>query len=155
MQLEIDKAEAEVERLRDAFSRQTAEDALSAFLTKQTIAIVDGLNEPTQSFTQSLKIQLNESIYPYGMGNVTNREIYDRFSSISCSPSHINKLYQELAASQAEVERLKEQLKLAVMLAEEVADEWVDPDFCSDAPDFIRLRSRINQIKETLNPTDK
>ena len=39
-----------------------------------------------------------------------NREIYDRFSSISCSPTHINKLYQELAASKAEVERLKEKL---------------------------------------------
>ena len=40
-----------------------------------------------------------------------NREIYDRFSSISCSPSHINKLYQELAASQAEVERLRAFIK--------------------------------------------
>ena len=48
-----------------------------------------------------------------------NREIYDRFSSISCSPSHINKLYQELAASQAEVERLRSQLKRAVEIAEE------------------------------------
>jgi hypothetical protein len=35
--------------------------------------------------------------------NSITREIYDRFSSISCTPSHINKLYQELAASKAEV----------------------------------------------------
>lgn len=32
----------------------------SAFLTKQTIAIAEGLNGPTQSLTQSPKIQLNE-----------------------------------------------------------------------------------------------
>jgi hypothetical protein len=43
-----------------------------------------------------------------GWNNMPNREIYDRFSSISCSPTHINKLYQELAASKAEVEKLKE-----------------------------------------------
>lgn len=42
-----------------------------------------------------------------GWNNMPNREIYDRFSSISWSPTHINKLYQELAASKAEVERLK------------------------------------------------
>jgi len=57
--------------------------------------------------------------------------------------------------AEAEVERLEHELRLAVMLAEEVADEWVDPDFCGDSPEFIKLRSRINQIKETLNPTDK
>lgn len=49
-----------------------------------------------------------------------NREIYDRFSSISCSPTHINKLYQELAASKAEVERLTEQLNRAVEIQEEM-----------------------------------
>ena len=47
-----------------------------------------------------------------------NREIYDRFSSISCSPTHINKLYQELAASKAEVERLRSQFNRAVDIAE-------------------------------------
>jgi hypothetical protein len=47
-----------------------------------------------------------------GWNNMPNREIYDRFSSISCSPSHINKLYQELAASQAEVERLRDSFSL-------------------------------------------
>lgn len=55
----------------------------------------------------------------------------------------------------AEVERLEHELRLAVMLAEEVADEWVDPDFCSDAPDFIRLRVRIDQIKQNLKKNDQ
>ena len=45
-----------------------------------------------------------------GWNNMPNREIYDRFSSIECSPSHINKLYQELKASLDEAERLKEKL---------------------------------------------
>ena len=45
-----------------------------------------------------------------GWNNMPNREIYDRFSSISCSPTHINKLYQELAASKAEVKSLTEKL---------------------------------------------
>ena len=56
---------------------------------------------------------------------------------------------------EAEVERLRDKLRLAVMLAEEVADEWVDPDFCGDSPEFIRLRARIDQIKAALNNTDK
>ena len=64
-------------------------------------------------------------------------------------------LANALSKAEAEVDRLKEELRLAVMLAEEVADEWVDPDFCDDSPEFIKLRSCINQIKETLNPADK
>jgi hypothetical protein len=73
-----------------------------------------------------------------------------------CIPLKLGQeLERELNASQAEVERLLDKLRLAVMLAEEVADEWVDPDYCDDSPEFIRLRSRINQIKETLNKNDK
>lgn len=66
-----------------------------------------------------------------------------------------DKADQRRLQAEAEVERLKAELQLAVMLAEEVADEWVAPDFCSDSPKFIKLRSKINQIKATLNSADK
>ena len=56
--------------------------------------------------------------------NNMTREIYDRFSSISCTPSHINKLYQELAASKAEVERLKGRMKEAEDLIQRGQAGW-------------------------------
>lgn len=73
-------------------------------------------------------------------------------SCYCCEPVGI--LNQKL---EAEVERLREQLQLAVILAEKLSDEWVDPAYFDvvEAPDFISIRSKIEQIKETFNPNDK
>jgi hypothetical protein len=46
-----------------------------------------------------------------GWENVPNRKIYDRFSSISCSPSQFNELYQELAASLENQYKAQEKIK--------------------------------------------
>ena len=78
--------------------------------------------------------------------NNMTREIYDRFSSISCTPSHINKLYQELKASQAEVERLRDSLHDCLsFLALHGA--------VGATPDTARLLQK--RILATLTPTDK
>ena len=90
-----------------------------------------------------------------------NREIYDRFSSISCSPTHINKLYQELAASKAEVEHIKGLLKnipavhintLRGNIAKLSWDSYehiIGPHPCRERAE--KAEAEVERLKELLN----
>lgn len=84
-----------------------------------------------------------------GWNNMPNREIYDRFSSIECSPSHINKLYQELKASLDEAERLMKALKSLVCVAEK--DE-INKNHLDQA--LRKARNVIADIDPTIEKCD-